>query len=164
MIRRRAHRTLALALLASVASTAWATKPLPDVEIDLVQGGDAARVAGAQAAWAAMHAVNDVLSETSPVRAKPMHRWDEVLDGRCVVVRFGETAGYEYHGKRVLELRMPLPPEGFFGGEDPYPDSAFARFEKARPDGGVDVWRSWLGGVPAQTRKRLTEAMRQPER
>jgi hypothetical protein len=158
---------LALAL----ASSALATKPLPDLEIELVVGGEASRVDGAQAAWAAVHAVNDVLASTSPVRAKPMHRWNEVLQGRCVVVRFGDAAHYEYHGKRVRELRLPLPGEGFFGAEAAFPDSAFALFEQPRPPGaggggqgdGVDRWRAWLGGVPEATRARLAEAMRHPD-
>ena len=150
--------TLALALVAS----AHATKPLPDLEVTLVQSGTPDPVVGAQAAWAAVHAATEVLEATSPVRAKPMHRWDQVLEGRCVVVRFGDSADYRFQGKRVLELRLPLPPEGFFGGDDPYPDSAFAVLEKPRPDGDVDQWRSWLGGVPAATRERLTQAMRTP--
>lgn len=156
----RHHFPLAVLLVA--AGTALATKPMPEVHVELVVAGEVQRVDGAQAGWGALHATNRVLEVADQVRSLPGDRWGDVLQGRCVVLRFGDSTDYRYGHKRVVELRIPLPVPGFLASGGEHVGDAFAEFEVRGPDGDPSRWHSWLTGVPPEVIEDLARAMATP--
>ncbi len=134
---------LAVLSLLGGAGLVFATKPMPPLEFELWAGGKSTRVAPG---WPLIHELPGLLEAAEPLRSTPEPYWDEPLQGRCLVVKFGEGTAYRIKGKHVREIRVPLAgPAGFLGAAGPgrFAGKLFA-LVATQPEAAPEAaWQSW---------------------